>query len=300
LPSRPLLQLLAFHQDASFKIAREARGPWFKGPAHACHPEHLELCLIERGREHVLSGRFEGVQGAGSYSLVAPGTVHSSWTERAGVQECILHLPVAQLAETAAELGVRDYLRWPQGSFATPAPMAALTQTLMHELMSPPTVGRALLLRSAFTQLAVLLLRAHHVHKVRPLPVLGGSPLRHLERAEEAMRAELGGEHSLEALAADAGMSSFAFLRAFKKRFGAPPHAYLVNLRVERASELMLATDLSLTEIAFDVGFGSGSRLTEAHKQRFGETPARWREARRATFGRASRKDPGSGGDGAR
>jgi AraC-like DNA-binding protein len=99
---------------------------------------------------------------------------------------------------------------------------------------------------------------------------------------EQLLRADPATTHSLRALAATAGMSRFHFIRAFKHAYGLPPHAYLLQLRVERAAELIRSSDLPLTTIAHDLGFGSSSRLSEAIRRRYGQTPSSLRRGRRA------------------
>ncbi|TNF31072.1 MAG: AraC family transcriptional regulator, partial [Deltaproteobacteria bacterium] len=128
----------------------------------------------------------------------------------------------------------------------------------------------------------VPLLRRHAPRSTRAGSERDGGPDRRLRRVEECLRADLAGEHTLDGLAAVAGLSRYHLLRRFKRHYGLPPYAYLTRLRVERAAALALETDLPLTHIALDVGFGSSSRLTEAFQRHYGQAPSRWRHERRA------------------
>ena len=71
------------------------------------------------------------------------------------------------------------------------------------------------------------------------------------------------------------------FSRAFKRSFGAPPHAYIVRRRLERAIHLMLDSDTSLSEIALTCGFTDQSHLSNLFRQHIGVSPASWRQSRR-------------------
>ncbi len=71
------------------------------------------------------------------------------------------------------------------------------------------------------------------------------------------------------------------FSRAFKRSFGAPPHAYIVRRRLERAIHLMLDSDASLSEIALTCGFTDQSHLSNLFRQHIGISPASWRQSRR-------------------
>jgi len=92
------------------------------------------------------------------------------------------------------------------------------------------------------------------------------------------MQVDLCAEHSLASLARQAGVSRFQFLRAFKKQYGVPPHAYLTSLRLDKGEQLLRASDLSITAIASEVGFGSVSRFSEAFSRRHGSPPSTWRQ----------------------
>ena len=72
----------------------------------------------------------------------------------------------------------------------------------------------------------------------------------------------------LDELARAANFSRFHFLRAFRRVYQATPHEYLTRKRIERAKQLLAESDLTVTEICFDVGFESlGSFSTLFHKQ---------------------------------
>lgn len=71
------------------------------------------------------------------------------------------------------------------------------------------------------------------------------------------------------------------FSRAFKRSFGATPHAYIVRRRLDRAIHLMLHSDESLSEIALTCGFTDQSHLSNLFRQHIGASPASWRQSRR-------------------
>lgn len=91
---------------------------------------------------------------------------------------------------------------------------------------------------------------------------------RAIEAAEEPM--------SLEALAAEAGMSPFHFHRVFKAVTGLTPKAYADARRAERVRQALGETG-TVTEAIYDAGFGSGSRFYEKSAQVLGMTPTRFR-----------------------
>ena len=78
-------------------------------------------------------------------------------------------------------------------------------------------------------------------------------------------------------LAKESGYSRVHFLRMFRAATGYPPHNYLLNLRVERARELLANPTLSLTDIALECGFSSHSHLSRVFRQVLGATPSEYR-----------------------
>jgi len=74
------------------------------------------------------------------------------------------------------------------------------------------------------------------------------------------------------------GLSPFYFLRAFKRSTGMPPHAWLNQLRLERARALLRAGE-SPTQTAAALSFVDQSHLTRRFKAAFGVTPGQYRAA---------------------
>jgi len=71
----------------------------------------------------------------------------------------------------------------------------------------------------------------------------------------------------LDELARTANFSRFHFLRAFRRTFHATPHEYLTRKRIERAKQLLAESELTVTQVCFEVGFESlGSFSTLFHK----------------------------------
>jgi len=105
---------------------------------------------------------------------------------------------------------------------------------------------------------------------------VSGLPNRILKRVVDKMRV-LDDQLSLESLAQESGYSRVHFMRMFRAATGRSPHNYLMNLRIERARELLSNPALSLTDIALDCGFSSHSHLTRVFRQFLGVTPSEYR-----------------------
>lgn len=62
----------------------------------------------------------------------------------------------------------------------------------------------------------------------------------------------------------------------FREIVGISPYRYQLQLRLTRASELLSKQD-DLARLALDLGFSSHSHFTTAFRQRFGDTPEKYR-----------------------
>jgi AraC family transcriptional regulator len=104
------------------------------------------------------------------------------------------------------------------------------------------------------------------------------SPLpRHLlQRVLERMH-DLVADLDLQTLAAESGYSRSHFLRMFEAATGLTPHRYLLQLRLERAQELMREGATSLIDIAALCGFSSHAHMSRIFRQLLGVTPSRYR-----------------------
>jgi AraC-like DNA-binding protein len=112
-------------------------------------------------------------------------------------------------------------------------------------------------------------------------PARGGLPPGALRRVKEYIDSNLEASIDLAALADTAGLSMFHFARAFKQSEGITPHGYLLERRVARAQELLITSNLSLSEIAHASGFSDQSHLARHFRSRVGVSPSMFRWSRR-------------------
>jgi AraC-like DNA-binding protein len=105
-----------------------------------------------------------------------------------------------------------------------------------------------------------------------------GDVLIHLRRARDQIDRHFAEPLDLESLARTAGISKFHFHRMFSAAYGRTPAAYLSERRVERAQDLLRATNLSVTEVCHGVGFISLGSFSSRFKKIVGETPREFQQ----------------------
>lgn len=88
----------------------------------------------------------------------------------------------------------------------------------------------------------------------------------------------------LAQLAAVARLSKFHFQRLFTATYGMSPAAYVSQRRIERAQDMLRATNLTVTEVCHAVGFSSLGSFSTRFREVVGESPSEF-QARYAATG---------------
>lgn len=81
----------------------------------------------------------------------------------------------------------------------------------------------------------------------------------------------------LNNIADEAYFSKFHFIRIFKNVYGKTPHYYLTQVRINAAKEL-LTKDITITEVCFQVGFGSTTSFAGLFKKTVGLSPSAFQQ----------------------
>lgn len=105
----------------------------------------------------------------------------------------------------------------------------------------------------------------------------GGLTPRVLRKTMERIDSHIDRPISLSELSQDVGLSVAHFCRAFKQSVGMTPYAFFNRRRLERASDLLRTTDMSVTEVALACGYASGSHLSTSFRTETGVAPIAYR-----------------------
>ncbi len=96
----------------------------------------------------------------------------------------------------------------------------------------------------------------------------------HLRRARDLADRRYAEPLDLDALARAAGISKHHFLRSFAAEYGTTPGDYLRRRRIERAQDLLRATNLTVTEICHLVGYSSLGTFSRTFTAAVGVSPS--------------------------
>jgi AraC-like DNA-binding protein len=241
-------------------------------------PRHAHECfaigVIETG---ALGFRYRGadvVAPAGAVNLANPGEPHTGqaavpqgWSYR------MFYLDPAVLNGVARQMADKpvDFPFFPDGVIHDSA-MADRLQGL-HRLLecdgSDPLEAQ-----SGLLEMLILLIARHADAAPRGRPA--GKEPQAVRRVRDYIAVHYGQSLSVDRLASEAGLSPFHFMRVFRRTVGLSPHAYLTQVRVRRAKDL-IARGENLAATAIAVGFGDQSHLNRHFKRLTGFTPGYYR-----------------------
>ncbi len=93
-------------------------------------------------------------------------------------------------------------------------------------------------------------------------------------RLRETIQRNLGdSELSVEHIGEEMGLSRVQLYRKVKALTGQSPVELLRTARLQRGKRLLETTDMTIAEVAYDVGFSSPSYFTKCFKDEFGVSP---------------------------
>ena len=231
----------------------------------------VRLLQIQAGKTYT------GLYGKGDISIMPTQTPFFARWES---DDCYLQIRVAaqfmqSVAREALTMNADRLELLPEFKTRDPQ-IEAIGLLLLTELKQSNSASK-LYIDSLANVLAVHLLRRYTTVKSNVTIYAGGLSQRQLLQVLDYIRAHLDQTIKLADLAALLNMSAFHFSHLFKQAIGTAPYQYLLQQRIERAKQLLIQTDQSVMEIAFQCGFNSHSHLSKQFRQLTGLTPSRYR-----------------------
>ena len=98
-----------------------------------------------------------------------------------------------------------------------------------------------------------------------------------INKAKLLIRENLTNNISLESIASEINMSYSWFRKIFKEYTGFSPANYIQEMKLQRAKNLLISSDLSIKEIAYSLNFDSISYFSSTFRKKTGYTPLQYR-----------------------
>jgi AraC-like DNA-binding protein len=247
----------------------------FEGHAYDAHWHDSYLVgVTESGVQQFHSGRVRYRSTPGEVFILSPGEIHDGdAVDQAGFTYRMLYIPPSLFHQTLPEIFVsppnNDEMVFPATLFQDKV-LAAAIWSAFDAIHQP---GGKLSKDHALLQL-VLALTQRFPWRRKAIPQdKNHSALRLVKEYLHEMATEATG---LNELAEVAGMDRYRLSRQFLKCFGLPPHAYLVQVRLSRARQL-LWQGIAPAEAAALAGFADQSHMGRWFRRAYRFTPAAYR-----------------------
>lgn len=233
--------------------------------------EQFGVGVIARGAHRSASGRGIVEAGAGDIITVNPGEVHDGKPIGDGGRAWrMLYIDPAIVGSLAADIGAEEG-SLARSEFEHPAlrdrRWARLFDAAFRALTSTDAQVHRFESDEALLRLLAGLLQAR--------PRQGGGVPQGVTLARAWIDDDPLAPLTLEALAAEAGLSQYQLLRGFARMTGMTPHAYLMQRRVH-AVRRKIRDGHALADAATACGFCDQSHMTRLFVRSFGITPGRY------------------------
>ncbi len=221
------------------------------------------------------------------FAVVPAGHAHETVALREGQAHLALYVTDAAIRRVEAELGSLHRVRGRLDASALfpVTPEIRGLQALCRE-DGGDTLGKAAVRTRLAGALLIRCLAAMERGEALPTATRGGHAAALVEEAKSLVAKRLRDEIALDALADRLGVSRRHLTRVFREQVGLSIGAFQQARRLDAARELLTGTDLAVDEVAYRVGFDSGSALARALRRRDGLSP---REIRRLSLAGMSR-----------
>ena len=254
------------------------RRQWRAAPIHV-HDECVEISLCLRGNLEFEMGGKRYPFRPGSVFVARPDEPHRLRAYPKGMSKywLLFRLPARGeriLGFSAKETAwlVQELTHLPRRLFpGTKGILSAFKRLFaLCDNLPARSVPRRVRIRAAVVELLLEIVEAAHTTTAQQSP----------ERIADviaAVRADLARGWTIDELATRVGCSHSKLLLAFKQQTGAPPHAFLLACRIERAKEMLAVGSDSVATIARALGFASPQHFAGHFKLATGQTPREWR-----------------------
>jgi AraC-like DNA-binding protein len=155
--------------------------------------------------------------------------------------------------------------------------MTVAMKQVLHQILHCPYWGmmKQMYLESKALELLSLQFAQWIADFQKPiqLPQLRSEDIERLHHAKEILVQQMDNPLSLLALARQVSIDDCKLKWGFRHLFGTTVFGYLHEYRMERSRQLLAVGQMSVTEVAFAVGYSSLPSFSKAFRKRFGSSP---------------------------
>ena len=110
---------------------------------------------------------------------------------------------------------------------------------------------------------------------------LSNQAIQYIQQAHAILAENFDKHITIPKLARQTGINEAKLKEGFKELYGQSIHTYLQQLRLQKARQLLLTTEMSVTDITYDIGYSHVTHFTSLFKKETGFTPTEYRTKKR-------------------
>ncbi len=156
------------------------------------------------------------------------------------------------------------------------APIEGQLQQKIQEILNCPFEGGMKRLYLLSKSIEILVLQAEAYHQIEnkgEISVKTATDKEKLMAAREFVLGKLSTPPSLSQVSDEIGLNQYKLKRGFKELFGNTVYGYITDKRLELAQQMIMETQKTASEIAFELGYSSPQHFNNAFKKKFGHAP---------------------------
>ena len=273
----PTFPVAAFQTDLATKPRGVNNWHWH---------EELQFCIVDQGELYVSIPGREILLRRGEGYFIQSGIPH---TTRAvapeyAVYRCLNVDPLFLFAHPGGVLDQRYYFPYKTLNAMSLIPLSTEigweqdATTLLEKVfdaLKQESFGFELMICSQLLLLWKLILEHLNSH-----PVSGKSIRKEATQMLRYLRENYFSDSCIADVPNAVHISAAECCRIFKRSYGCTMTSYLTAYRLQRASEMLIKTDLSISEIAYKAGFHSLSYFTKLFREQLNATPSAYRRSK--------------------
>lgn len=262
----------------SYSTFRERR----RGTVYHVHPGCTEICLCLKGRLMFESEGQEFSFLPGTIFVSLPNQPHRMRNNPKGlmVMSILFAHPkkdkrILDLPKSESDKLCKVLLHLPQRLFASTDRVRSSFSRLftLYDANGRGDVLQRIEMRCAALEMLLAVAEAS-----------SRAPLKFPEKFQvvaDRMSKHPGKNYPLSEIASDVGLPEFKVTEIFKRVTGLPPHAWLIECRIQEAQRILAKTNNSIAAISDKLGFSSPQHFAGAFLKSVGLSPRDWRKRSR-------------------
>lgn len=242
------------------------------------HIDMLEICFMETGSQYYQIGEKNFLLKGGDLLITPPNTIHGSSSfpeEKGSLFWMIIKVPktpfkLLNLTTKESKLLIGRLLNLENQHFKG---SADIKKTLFEIFTSYNKKDDSLKKIEITNYILNFLLKVIKCgDKISPNTLSGD-----IEYCCKYIEENIYQKISINELAEKINLSESRFKHKFKEQIGTPPNEYIVKIKIEKAKILIRNNKLSITDLAYDLGFSTASYFSTVFKKYQGVTPTEFK-----------------------